>query len=168
MLLTHLVPWRGPSSELEVRNGFRDPFSALSHRMERLFGDFFDDFGLETSSSLDHRTGGFSPSLDVSQTDKEITVSVEVPGIEPKDIELSLTKDYLTINGHKKEQSRDESKHYHRLERCYGSFRRVVPLGYPVDQDKVEAEFNNGILTITLPKAPDAVSEHKRIEIKTK
>ena len=133
--------------------------------MQRLFGDFFGDLDF---APLEHKTGGFSPSLDVSQTDKEITVTVEVPGIEPDDIELSLTKDHLTISGHKKQEARDESKRYHHLERSYGSFRRVVPLGYGVDQDKVEAEFNNGILTITLPKAPDAVSEHKRIEIKTK
>ena len=136
--------------------------------MQKLFVDFFDDFGSEPSWALDRKTGGFSPSLDVSQTDKEITVSVEVPGIEPKDIELSLTKDYLTINGHKKAESRDESKHYHRLERCYGSFRRVIPLDCPVDQDKTEAEFKHGVLTITLPKTPDAVSEHRRIEIKAK
>ena len=168
MLLTHLVPWRGPSSELEVRNGYRDPFSALSNRMERLFGDFFDDFGSGPSHVLDRKTGGFSPSLDLSQTDKEITVSVEVPGIEPKDIKLSLNKDHLTISGHKKEESKDESKHYSRLERCYGSFRRVIALGCPVDQDKTEAEFKNGVLTITLPKRADAVSEPKRIEIKAK
>lgn len=134
--------------------------------MQRLFGDFFDDFAGESLAELDRASGGFLPTVDVSETDAEVIVTAELPGIEEKDVELSLSKDALTIDGKKEQESKDDSKQYHRVERSYGSFRRVIPLAWKVDHDKVEAKYKSGVLTITLPKLPEAVDSHKKIEIK--
>lgn len=161
MLFTHIVPWRNPGRELDVRNICRNPFDSLVRRMDSLF----EDVGFKPFSS--GRPGEFSPSVDVRETDNEILVTAELPGIDPKDIELTLTKDALTLSGEKKHESEETGEDFQHFERRYGSFRRLIPLTCDVDQDKVEAAFKNGVLNIKLPKAPEAVSPHKRIEIKT-
>ena len=109
MLLTHLVPWRGPRTSLEVRNSCRSPLGSLPNRMQRLFGDFFEDFAGESLAEWDRAGGGFLPTIDVSETDAEVVVTAELPGVEEKDVELSLTKDALTIDGKKEQESKDDS-----------------------------------------------------------
>ena len=163
MLLTHLVPWRGPKCELEVPNDYRNPFDVLSHRMNGLL----EDFGIEPFSNLGMRAGTIAPAVDVSENETEIVVTAELPGIAENDIELSLTKDSLTLKGEKKQESQHKAKNYQRLERHYGSFERTIPLPCQVDRDKVEAEFKNGVLTVKLPKTEEAINPSKRIEVKT-
>ena len=160
MLFTNIIPWRGPRGELEVRNGFRNPFDVLTHRMN----SFLEDFDIEPSWAS---TRGFTPVIDVSEHEKEIVVKAELPGIDEKDIELSISKDSLTLNGEKKQESQEKGKGYQRLERRYGSFHRIIPLTCDVDREKVEAEFKHGVLTVTLPKTAEAVCPNKRIEVKS-
>ena len=130
--------------------------------MNRVFENFLKVFALEPFGK---RTGAaFEPKVNVSESEKEIVVSAELPGMDDKDIDVSLSKNELTIQGEKKEE-KEES--YYRMERPYGSFKRTLPLPCEVEADKVEAQFKNGVLTITLPKTPEAIKETKKIKVKS-
>jgi HSP20 family protein len=104
----------------------------------------------------------------VSETDKEIKVSAELPGMDEKDIDVSLTRDSLTIKGEKKQETEDKGEDYYRMERSYGSFTRSIPLPIEVDTDKVQATFKKGVLEITLPKTARAIQETRKIPVKAK
>lgn len=132
--------------------------------MNRLFEDFLKGFALEPFGK---RTGAaFEPKVNVSEREKEIVVSAELPGMDDKDIDVSLRKNELTIQGEKKEE-KEEKESYHRMERSYGSFKKTLPLPCEVEDDKVEAQFKNGVLTITLPKAAEAIKGTKKINVKS-
>jgi HSP20 family protein len=139
------------------------PLLSLQREMNRLMEDFFSsDVGL--AETWGRQT--FSPSLDVKETDNEIRISAELPGLDEKDIEVMLTGDALVLKGEKKEEKEEKEGNFHRVERRFGSFRRVVTLPEGVDADKSEAKFEKGVLTISIPKtgkAPDT----KKIPIKT-
>lgn len=107
---------------------------------------------------------GLVPPLDISETDENILVKVEAPGIEPKDIDISVSGDTLTIKGEKKLEKEEKGKNYHFVERSYGSFSRSVGLPTPVNSDQVKAEYKKGILEITLPKSEK--SKAKKIPVK--
>jgi HSP20 family protein len=136
--------------------------------MDRLFDDFFSNFGLtpfnEGWREFSEGWREFSPSVDISENDKEIKVSAELPGLDDDDIQVTLDRDLLTISGEKKEEKEDKRQNYYRLERSYGSFRRSLRLPAEVEADKIEATFKNGVLKITLPKT--AASHRKRITVK--
>lgn len=147
-----------------VRREEYDPFSFFRHEMNRLFDDFSRGFDLEP---FERRLGTFTPSVDVSENDKQIKVTAELPGMDEKDIDVSLNKDSLTIKGEKKEEKEEKKKDYYRMERSYGSFSRTIPLPVEIDTDKVKAEFRKGVLTVTMPKTEKAIEETKKIPIKT-
>jgi HSP20 family protein len=130
---------------------------SLLQEMERLF----DRYGDGESLAL----GDWAPRLDLSETRDALIVKVEVPAIDPKEIQVSIMGDVLTVKGEKKEEKEDKEEKYHRVERTYGSFSRSVRLPIPVDQGKVSAAFKNGLLTVTLPKTQAARST--AIPIKT-
>jgi len=164
MAITDLAPWRWGEKRLPVqREEERDPFYALQRRMDRLFDDFFNGFGL---APFGESWGEFSPRMDLSETEKELKVSAELPGLDENDIEVSLTKNTLTIKGEKKKEKEAKGQNYYRMERSYGSFWRSLPLPCEVEGDKVEATFKNGVLTITLPKTEEAQKHTKKISIK--
>lgn len=108
----------------------------------------------------------FFPRLDISENDTEFQVTAELPGMEEKDLQIRLEKDTLVLSGEKKSETEDKGKTYHRVERSYGSFERVIPFDTQLDEDKVSAVFKNGVLTVTLPKAGDAIRKSRQIEIK--
>ncbi|MBN2140245.1 MAG: Hsp20/alpha crystallin family protein [Desulfovibrionaceae bacterium] len=108
---------------------------------------------------------GIFPAVDVNETDKEVVVAFELPGIDPKDVELSLENNMLVIQGEKKRESEEKKDNYHRLERSYGSFCRSIPLPAKCLEDKVKAEYKKGVLTVRLAK--DQKAAGKRIEIKS-
>lgn len=108
----------------------------------------------------------YVPSLDVAETEKEITVTADLPGMDEKDINVELDEDTLVIQGEKKEEHEEKDKHYHRVERRSGSFKRVIPLATPVDGEKVKASFKKGVLKVSLPKVEPEVKKAKKIEIK--
>jgi len=109
-----------------------------------------------------------SPSVDVSETDKELTITAELPGLAEKDIEVTLSDDMLTIKGEKKEEEEEKKKDYYLMERRFGAFQRSFRLPDTVDKDKIDAAFKNGVLTITMPKTGKARAAQKKIKIKAK
>jgi HSP20 family protein len=104
--------------------------------------------------------------VEVAETDKDIRVTAELPGLEEKDVEVTLDDDVLTLRGEKRAESEDKERQF--SERFYGQFERRIPLGVEVQEDKVEARFRNGVLTITMPKTERAQSKAKRIAINGK
>jgi HSP20 family protein len=123
------------------------------HDLNRLFEDFFGGEGvLEPFRGI----GGWSPALDVSETDAEVRVSAELPGMTKDDVQISLVGDRLTIQGEKKSEKETKGEHFYRMERSSGSFQRSLRLPAAVDADKVDAVYKDGILTITLPKTEKA------------
>jgi HSP20 family protein len=110
-------------------------------------------------------TTDFVPSLDVTETDEAIEVHLEVPGVEEKDLDVSLTDDLLTISGEKRSEHEDKDDTVHRIERRYGRFSRTLRLPGTVDAGRVEASYEAGVLKVVLPKTPEA--KPRRIEVKT-
>ena len=150
-----------------VRREYEDPVMAIQNEMNRMFDRFFDEpFGLSPLS--ENRLSAFMPRVDVSETEKEIKVSAELPGMDEKDIEIRLDHENLVISGEKKAENEEKGKNFHRVERSYGSFERVIPLNSEIDPEKVEAVFQKGLLQVTLPKPASAVSKTRKIEIKAK
>ena len=140
-----------------------NPFVSFRNEMNSLFDNFFRGFEIEPFAG---RLGAFSPKVDVKESEKDIRVTAELPGMNDKDIDVSLSKDALTIRGEKKEEKEDKGKDYYRMERSYGSFARTVPLPAEIDTDKVKAEFKKGVLTVTVPKTAKAMRETKKISVK--
>jgi HSP20 family protein len=131
-------------------------FSSFQDEMNRVLDNFFNR---ESSYGAD-----WKPVVDVAETENDIVVKAEIPGIDPKDIDISITGDKLTLKGEKKEEKENTGKCFHRVESSYGSFKRVITLPASVDVDKVTAEGKNGLLEITLPKKEE--SKAKKINVK--
>lgn len=142
-------------------------FDLWERDMNRMFDNFFRGFGLSPFGELEREWAAFSPDVDIVDSDKEVKVSVELPGIDEKDINVSLTHDTLTISGEKQQETEDRGKNYHRMERSYGAFKRSIPLMCDVDEAKADATFKNGVLTITLPKVVEGQCR-RTITIKAK
>jgi HSP20 family protein len=143
----------------------REPLTSLHREMNRLFDDVFrEGFGTLPREPM---SGGlptlFNAAMNVSETEKEVRVSVELPGVMEKDIDVSLADDTLTIRGEKRvERSSDaEQENYHYIERSYGKFQRSVQLPFSADADQVRASFQNGVLTVTVPKNERQSRMHK-------
>jgi len=161
MALRDLIPWNNSSRNLSLQRNEGNPFLALHREMNRLFDDAFRSFDVGAFGS---QAMGW-PSVEVSETDKEVKVVAEIPGLEEKDVEVELANGVLTISGEKKSETVDKERRF--SERHYGRFERSIPVD-DVDQDKVAAAFNNGVLTVTLPKSPTAQQKVKRIAINSK
>jgi HSP20 family protein len=108
----------------------------------------------------------FHPNIDVSDRGKEIRVTVELPGMEEKDIDVSVTRDSLTISGEKKDEIEETSSSYHRMERVYGFFTRTISLPVEVNVDSARASYKKGVLSIIIPKTEKALKDAKKIEVK--
>jgi HSP20 family protein len=144
----------------------RNPFLSMHREMNRLFDDVFRGFDSRVPAfgSLSS-FGGAWPNVEIAETDKEIKVTAEVPGLEQKDVEVMLSDGVLTLKGEKRSETEDKDKQF--SERFYGHFERHIPLGMEIEEDKVDARFKNGVLSITLPKSATAQSQVKRIAIKS-
>jgi HSP20 family protein len=147
-----------------TRRQGQNPIRALHDEMESLFDNFFHGFEIEPTG---RRTQAFIPSLNVSEDDKHIEVTAELPGMDEKDIEVNVSNDFLTIKGEKKIEQEEKGKNYYRVERSFGSFHRAVPLSAEVDENKVQAAFKKGVLKITLPKKTPQQAQTKKIEIQS-
>ena len=112
-------------------------------------------------------TTAWAPRVDVAETDNEVVVSTELPGVERKDVKLSVEDNLLTIGGEKKQEKETKEKNYHCVERRYGTFSRSFTLPTRIQADKVKATFKDGILTIKLPKAEEAKTKEIPIEIQS-
>lgn len=169
-----LIPWKRNKANVEVQRAGDNPFADLHRRMDELFDDFFSDMGgvfqLTGQQPRTPRLFGREGSkglmnIDVAETDSEVTVTADLPGLTEKDVEVTLDEDLLTIRGSRKEEREDKTKNYHLVERSYGEFQRMVALPGSIDRDKAKATFKNGVLTLTIPKRADARSNQRRIEI---
>ena len=127
-----------------------------------LFDRFFEDF---EPPNLFSEEMTFMPAFDVSETQNELIVKGEVPGMDQKDIDINLSDGLLTIKGEKKHEKEDKNENYHCVERHYGKFSRTMRVPFEVEADKVDATYKDGVLKVTLPKSETA--KPKKIEIKT-
>ena len=117
------------------------------------------------SSLLDRRLSQFMPQIDVDETEKEVRVTAELPGMEEKDVEVTLTQGVLTIKGEKREEHEENKRDFHHSELRYGMFQRAIQLPADIDADQAKASFKKGVLRITLPKTAEAQSSRRRIQI---
>jgi len=148
------------ANELMEWRPFRE-VSRLRREMDRLWEDYFGS----GRRGLQPLKGEFAPAVDVKETPDQIVVKAEVPGIDAKDINISVTGDVLTIKGEKKSEREEKDENYHMVERSYGSFSRSLALPAAADLDKIEAKYDKGVLTVTCPKKEEV--KPKAIEIKT-
>lgn len=161
MNVRDLIPWGRESNPTPTvyRNEPASPFLSLHREVNRLFDEAFRDFG---APSLFGRMPAW-PSVEITEADKGIRVSAELPGLEEKDVEVLIEDGVLTLRGEKKSEVEDKARQF--SERYYGRFERRIPLGFEVEEDKVAAEFKNGVLTVTVSKPETAQSKAKRIAI---
>jgi len=156
MNLRSLVPSR---QQTLARRDF-NPFDLLQREIDRLF----DDFGRGLGAPAGSAPASLMPDIEVAETDKQIEVTVELPGLERKDVDISLEGNTLTIRGEKKAETEKKDKNVQLSERSYGVFLRVLELPVTVDPSAVQATMANGVLKITIPKP--AQSQPKKIEVK--
>lgn len=165
-----------PQQDLPAQTDPGWSFDALRQGVDRLFEDFSRTpaglpfgrrmFGLEPlwrPSLSAYR----APAVDIVEQDKSFEISVELPGMEEKDLQVRLSNGHLVISGEKRDERKEERKDYHLSERHYGSFERVFSLPKGVDADHIEAHFSKGVLKISLPKHPDEVKPEKVIQVKS-
>lgn len=150
-----LTIWR-PFEEISP---FRD-FERMRRDMDRLWDTFFERGTLRGEDGSQ-----WLPSLDVAETKNEIVVKAEVPGLEPKDIDISLSDGVLTIKGEKKQEREEKEENYHLVERSYGSFTRSIRLPKEVQSDKINASYKNGVLKVVLPKSEEAKKKEVKIKV---
>lgn len=154
----------------------RHPLVGLRAEMNRLFDDFLSASWLpapiggrrgapEPAWPFDGALGHAAPPIDVTEKDTAYEVTAELPGMEEKDIEVTLADGVLTIKGEKREEKEEKQKDYHLTERRFGSFRRSLRIPDGVDQDKIGASFKNGVLMLVLPKSPEAQRSERKIAI---
>lgn len=147
------------------------PLTSLREQMDRLFDDFLSGGIARPGAFWDARVGGEGalalhvPSVDLVEEDKELVVTAELPGVDEKDVEVTLDQGILTIRGEKKSESEREEGRTRVSERRYGSFERSIALPEGIDEEKVKARYEKGILTIRVARKPDAVRKAKRIPI---
>jgi HSP20 family protein len=157
-----LTPFRSGGGLL----GGGDPFLSLHREMNRLFDDAFR--GAPATAGQGSGAGNFVNALmNVSETDNEIRITAELPGVTEQDIDVSLDDDVLTIRGEKKFERTEggEKESFHFVERSYGTFQRAIRLPFPINPDQVKASFENGVLTVTLPKTAQA-ERTRRIQVR--
>jgi HSP20 family protein len=154
MMARELTVWK-PLKELAPFD-----FDQMRREMDRLWDSFFER-GAKTRTE---EAVEWYPSLDVAETKNDLIVKAEVPGMDPKNIDISLSNGILTIRGERKQEKEEKEEDYHLIERSYGTFIRSVRLPNEVQGDKISASYKNGVLKITLPKSEEA----KKREIKIK
>lgn len=150
-----------PQAPLPRKSSLPDLFTTLQEEVNRVFDRVF---GAATPLGF----GGFAPSVEMKETDSALIITAELPGMEEKDVELTLDGDILTIAGEKKQEKTEEKEGYHFSERSYGSFRRSLRLPWAADPASAEASFDKGVLTIRLPRPPEDKAASRRIPIGTR
>ncbi|MGX1174383.1 Hsp20/alpha crystallin family protein [Pseudomonas sp. R151218B TE3479] len=150
------------------------PLEKLRQQVDHLFEDFnrgtavspFSRGLFDVEPFWRHDFSTSLPAVDISEKEQSFEITAELPGMDQKDIEIRLANGNLIIKGEKKEEKEEKKKGYHLSERHYGSFERVFNLPKGIDSDKIEAQFSKGVLTLTLPKKPEALNAEKVVPIK--
>jgi len=151
-----LTTWK-PFRELAP---FRD-FERMRKEMDR----FWDSFLEGTMRRRGEDGTEWFPSLDVSETKNELVVKAEIPGMDSKDIDISLSDGMLTIRGEKKQEKEEKEENYHFIERSYGTFSRSVSLPRDLKHDKISASYKDGVLRVVLPKSEEAKKKEIKIKV---
>ena len=166
--IKELAHRRGHRHKLPVRHTGDNAFFSLQREINSLFDDLYREHGL-----LESRFGEMSgllkaewPSVDVTESAKQVKVKAELPGMEEEDIDVSVTEEALTIRGEKKTETEEKGEDYYHQECSYGSFQRTIPLPCEIESDKVDASFKKGVLTVTLPKSEAAQAKVKKVKVK--
>lgn len=185
MELKKLIPWNWFKNEEEDagralpvkmkhmhnRGGaLHSPMQQLHREIDRLFDQTFRGFGLppfgfERSVEPAMVDGMIKPTLNLGATDSEYSITVEIPGVDEKDLSVEISNDTLTIRGEKKQELEEKDKNYYRMECSYGTFQRVLSLPEDADQESVKAVFKKGVLTVTLPRKALPKSTAKQIAV---
>ncbi|MCE5244904.1 MAG: Hsp20/alpha crystallin family protein [Syntrophobacteraceae bacterium] len=183
MDLKKLVPWNWfrkedehrPSPSLPVSRGAQphsgDPVVRFHQEVDRLFDHFFRGFSLPSmgfgrEAAPMAQPDWLKPHLDVAATEKEYTISAELPGVDEKDVQIELLEDTLVIRGEKRQEKEEKEKSYYRVERSYGSFQRTLSLPEDADSSGIGAAYRNGLLTITIPRKSKPGAAAKQIPIR--
>ncbi len=165
MNMRDLIPWGRNERSSSVPSAYRgeeaNPFLTLHREMNQLFDDVFSRFDATVPSFFSPMPTW--PKVEVAETENGIRVAAELPGMDEKDVEVSVIDNVLTIRGERKAHIDDSERHF--SERYYGRFERMIPLPFEVEDERAEASFENGVLTVTLPKSPRANARMKRIAI---
>jgi HSP20 family protein len=166
MSIKDLVPRIG-RKPLPVRREDADPFRDFQRQMNRLFDEFFGEAPLaERGRESAWAPVAFMPRVDVSETDAEVKVSAELPGMDEKDISVELQDDVLVLRGEKKSEQEEKGKNWYRREQSYGSFHRAIELPAGVDASKAKAQFKKGVLTFVAPKRPEEQARRNIVPIR--
>jgi len=151
-----------------------DVWHSFRSEMDRLFDRFSSGFGFPSLRRMFEVEPAWRPAssfsfaaIDMSEDEKVYKISAELPGIDAKDIDVSISGDMLVLKGEKRQEKEETDRDYHFSERSYGSFQRSFELPSSVDRNKIAADFSKGVLTITLPKTAEAQQPAKKIEIKS-
>lgn len=164
------VPISHSESPASLFENSLQPMIQLHREMDRLFENAFRGFGISpyrTELPSLSVTGVMKPQVDVTASEKEYTITVEVPGVSEKDVKVEITGNTMAIRGEKKLEKEETETNYYCMERSYGFFQRILSLPPDADEEKVEAEFRMGVLSITIPRKALPQSEVKKIEINT-
>lgn len=161
MTFRDLIPWdQSFTIPVHYRNRFNRSLSSLQDEIGQLISGFMNDgfSGLKSDFAF--------PAVDVIENDKDFKVKVELAGMNPEDVDVSVVEGFLTIKGEKKDQKEEKSDNYLRRESSYGSFKRIISLPDTANCEKAEATFKNGMVHISIPKKAEALQKPKKIEIK--
>ena len=143
-----------------------NPFLPLQREVDRVFEDFTRGFPSFPTSPAFQTRGAVDllPSMDVTETDKEIEITAELPGLQEKDVQVNVADNVLTIKGEKKSEKEEKDKNYRMFERSYGAFSRTLDLPAGINPDTIKASLSNGVLKVTVPKP--AAAQVKKVEVK--
>jgi HSP20 family protein len=171
MTLKDMVPWRWGGlrhwdEEDRPYESFLREMDTLHKEMDHLFENFWKGSGNHTFMTKPWRHGALTPRVDETEDEMAFHVKVELPGMDQDDVDVTLSGGVLTIRGEKKREEEEKGKDYYRSERSFGSFRRSLPIPVDVDESKIEAKFEKGILYVELPKTKEAQEKVKHISIK--
>lgn len=163
--MKNLVPWRRKEEHNLVARNRPDSLEDLHQQMNRLLDAFFQGWSLPAPWHAGQEEPWFAPVCEVAETDNEVKVRAELPGLNEKDVEVTLEDDQLMIRGEKKQERAEKKKNYHLAECSHGRFERVIPLPAGIDQAEIKAQFKKGVLTVTLPKTEQAAGRARHIAI---
>ena len=154
-----------PSMRRPVARVTNDPFVSIRRAMDRLYDDFLSDVGYTGLDVLPEASHTFSPRIDIEEKDDLIILSAELPGLTEKDVQVEADNENLIIRGEKKSQREEKHANYSCTERAYGSFERILRMPGKIEKDSIKATMKEGVLTVTIPRPPEARKEVRKIPV---
>lgn len=163
MPISDLIPWKKQDSNIAKSEKQEwDEFFDLQEDINQMFESFLTPWQSSNSTSR-----MFRPEMDIRENEQEITITADLPGMKPEEIDLKISNNNLTISGEKTSEREKKGERFYRKERTYGSFHRSLPLPAAVDEGKIRADYQQGVLTVILPKSSPSQQSRKSIPIKS-